>query len=324
MPQETLKTVKIPCTVMRGGTSKGLFFMERDLPPVGQERDTILLRAMGSPDRRQIDGMGGADPLTSKVAIISPSERPDADIDYTFAQVDLHKAIVGYGGNCGNISSATGLFAIQEGLAKVTEPKTVVRVYNTNTKKVLLVHVPCRDGAPEEEGTYSIDGVPGTGPRIDVDFSLTTGSFSGKLLPTGNLVDTIDVPEVGPVECTIMDMANPVVFICAERLGLSGRELPADIEKMPEMKKKLEAIRMTAGDVVKIPRNPGLPLLAFVSLPAEGEKEYSIIGRLMFMGVMHEAYSATAAVCTAVACRVKGTIALTHTQCLAALAWQVV
>ena len=299
----------VPCTIMRGGTSKGIFFMEKNIPPPGSERDALLLKVMGSPDRRQIDGLGGADPLTSKVAIISPSERPDADINYTFAQVDLQQPLVGYAGNCGNITAATGLFAIQEGLVGITEPFTVVKVFNTNTKKMLLLYVPCSDGAPEEEGTYVIDGVPGSSPRIDIDFSLTAGAVTGKLLPTGNTADLLEVPGLGEIKCSIVDIANPCAFVHAGDLGLNGRETPEQLEKMPEIKKNLELIRTMAGKLAGIPENPGLPMLAFVSAPDKDEREYNIISRLMFMQAMHKAYSGTAAICTAVAAGIKGTIA---------------
>ena len=302
------KTIKVPCTIMRGGTSKGIFFMESDLPPAGSDRDLFLLKALGSPDRRQIDGLGGADPLTSKVAIISLSERPDADINYTFAQVDIEHALVGYSGNCGNITAAVGLFAVQEGLANITEPFATVRVFNANTKKVLKIFVPCCNGAPEEEGTYMIDGVPGYSPRIDIDFSLTTGSVTGKLLPTGNVVDFIDIPDLGKIECSIVDIANPCVFMKADVLGLSGRESPDDLETMTDIKNSLEQIRIAAGKMVGIPKNPGLPMLAFVSAPGDQGETYHLISRLMFMGVMHEAYSGTAAVCTAAAAKVIGTV----------------
>lgn len=302
------KYVSVPCTIMRGGTSKGVFFLESCIPLPGEERDAFLLAAMGSPDRRQIDGLGGADPLTSKVAIISRSERPDADINYTFAQVDINSPLVGYTGNCGNITAATGLFAVQEGFVQPAEPYATVRVYNTNTKKLLRIEVPCRGGDPEIEGDYVIDGVPGSGPRIDIDFSLTSGAFTGKLLPTGSRTDMIAVPGLGEIECTIMDMANPCVFVRASDLGLTGREKPDELEKMTEVKGRLDLIRVAAGKMIGIPENPGLPMLAFVSVPQEQENEYHLISRLMFMRVMHKAYSGTAAICTAVAAAAKGTV----------------
>ena len=314
MREKTKKTDRIPCTVMRGGTSKGVFFYEEDIPPAGEDRDKFLCAVMGSPDNRQIDGLGGADPLTSKVAIVSKSERPDADINYTFAQVSIDKATVDYRANCGNITSAVGLFAVEEGFVPSDGPVGMVRIYNTNTDKILNVYVPCTDGYPEETGTYSIDGVPGVGPKLDLDFSGTAGAASGKLLPTGNLIDTLEIPGYGKLEATVVDIANPVVFVRASDLGLGGSETPEELKNRPEIEEVLEKARSMGAQLVGLVDNwekataesPAVPLLAIVSAPVE--KDVSLVCRLMFMQTMHKAYSGTASICTGVAARIPGTI----------------
>ena len=212
---------KIPCVIQRGGTSKGIYFHESDLPEDPELRDKVILSIFGSPDKRQIDGLGGADPLTSKVAIISKSEREDADVNYTFGAVDLYEPIVDYRGNCGNLSSGVGPFAIDEGLIKVEHPETIVRIYNTNTQKILIAHVLTLEGKAKCLGDFAIDGVPGTGAKILLDYAGTAGAITGKLLPTGNCIDTVTIPEIGEVEMTIVDAANPVCFIKSEVFGLS-------------------------------------------------------------------------------------------------------
>ena len=217
---------RIPCVIMRGGTSKAVFLLENDLPRGSAKRDAVILSVFGSPDPRQIDGLGGADPLTSKVAIIGPSQRPDADIDYTFGQVDIHTAYVDYSSNCGNISSAVGPFAITQGLVRAAEPTTVVRIYNTNTKKVFEAEVPVVNGQPAVLGDYKIHGVPGTGARIGVNLAGTVGAKTGRLLPTGNPADWIDVPDFGRLEVSMVDAGSPMVFVRAADLGLVGTESP--------------------------------------------------------------------------------------------------
>lgn len=172
-------------TLMRGGTSKGLYFHERDLPPAGPARDALLLRLMGSPDVLQIDGLGGSRPITSKIAIIAPPSRPDADVDYTFGQVDIGSPLVGWSGNCGNISSGVGPFAVDEGLVPAVDGTTVVRIHNTNTGRIILAHVPVVDGAAAVGGDTAIPGVPGTGAGILMDWSGTVGGRTGRLLPSG-------------------------------------------------------------------------------------------------------------------------------------------
>ena len=179
--------VSIKCVLMRGGTSKGVMFNERDLPANRTEREKLLLAVMGTPDPRQIDGLGGADPLTSKVCIIGPPSVADADIDYTYAMIGIEERMVSWSTNCGNLSAAVGVYAIEEGLVRAQEPYTTVRIYNTNTKQMFQAIVPVKNGAPLVLGDYVIPGVPGSGSEIRLDFSRTTGSTTGKLLPTGNV-----------------------------------------------------------------------------------------------------------------------------------------
>ena len=245
---------RIRCMVMRAGTSKGVYLLENDLPQDPAEREQVILKIFGSPDPRQIDGLGGADPLTSKVAIIGPPSVEGADVDYTFGQVEIHEAKVHFNGNCGNISAGVGPFAILMGLVKAREPVTTVRVYNTNSRKILVEEVPMEDGEPAVYGDFAIPGVPGTGAEIRIDFSQTVGSITGKLLPTGNPVDEVDVPGYGVIRMSFVDMANPLVFVRAKDLGLTGTETPAEVDENPETLKMLEACR---GEIGLCPKGGG-------------------------------------------------------------------
>jgi 2-methylaconitate cis-trans-isomerase PrpF len=265
---------RIPCVIQRGGTSKGVYLHEKDLPKDPESRNKVILAIFGSPDRRQIDGLGGADPLTSKCAIIGPPERRDADINYTMAQVDITKPILDFKGNCGNISSGVGPFAIDEGLVPVKEPETVVRIYNTNTKKILKAYVQTHQGKTKYAGEYAIDGVPGTSSKILLDYSATGGTLKGKLLPTGKPVDVMSVPSIGTFEISCVDAANPTCFIKPDVLGFSGMEGPLD-QKVLDALSKIELIRGTAAKMLGLVddpaearfKSPTLPMLAFVREP---------------------------------------------------------
>ena len=316
---------KIPCVIQRGGTSKGVYLHERDLPEDPELRNKVILAIFGSPDRRQIDGLGGADPLTSKCAIIGPPERSDADINYTMAQVDITTPMLDFGGNCGNISSGVGPFAIDEGLVKVQEPETVVRIYNTNTKKILKAYVQTSHGKTRYTGDYTIDGVPGTGNKILLDYSETGGTLTGKLLPTGKPVDVITIPSIGTFEISFVDAANPTCFIRPEVLGFSGIEGPLD-QKVLGALDKIELIRGTAAKrlaLVDDPaearfKSPTLPMLAVVSEAADyvsytdGSQvradEIDFVSRLFFMQEMHKTYAGTGTVCTGAAALIEGTL----------------
>ena len=316
---------KIPCVIQRGGTSKGIYIHEKDLPKDSELRKQVILSIFGSPDRRQIDGLGGADPLTSKVAIVAPSQRGDADVDYTFGAVDINEPIIDFRGNCGNLSSGVGPFVIDEGLVKATGSETVVRIFNTNTQKILRAHVPTEGGETKYTGDYVIAGVPGSGSKILLDYSETAGAVTGKLLPTGSPVDVVDIPSLGRIEISIVDAANPVCFIEPAVLGFAGTEGPLD-KKVLDSLDKIELIRGTAAKMVGLVdaaekarrETPAVPLLGIVSKPAayksftDGremmEAEVDLVSRLFYMQEMHKTHSATATVCTGAAALIEGTL----------------
>lgn len=333
------KKYHIPCMIMRGGTSKGVFFLENDLPENQQERDQILLNVMGSPDVKQIDGLGGAASVTSKVAIVGVSERADADVDYTFAQVSVDKPLVSYKGNCGNISSAVGPFAIERGLVKVKEPVTVVKIHNVNTGKIIEAEVQIEDGCVKYEGDYAIAGVKGTASPIKLKFLNPAGTISDRLLPTGLAAEVLEVPEVGSIRASIVDAANPLVFVNAKDVGLKGTELPEELEASQEMLDKLEKIRGIAAVRIGLITDyrqsawecPGLPKMALV---AEAKPYKTINGqnidaervdlliRMMSMQKPHPSMAMTGAMCTAAAAVVKDSVVYqvlreeTDTQCI--------
>lgn len=308
---------------MRGGTSKALFFHAHDLPGPGPERDALLKRAMGTPDVLQIDGMGGSRLVTSKIAIINRSTRPDADVDYTFAQADIERDLIGYDGNCGNISSAVGPFAIDEGLVEAVEPVTTVRIYNTNTDKLLIAKVPVADGMARVQGECAIAGVPGTGAEILMDYAGTVGAKTGKLLPTGNVVDRITLSDGRVVEATVCDVANPCVFVAATSLGLTGSELPPDISADSALIDTIGEIQSRVGEMLGMwprwqdVRLPGLPLFVMVAPPEDfvdmsGNAQQATLmdlrARLVFLGKCHDSMAGTGSMCTAAASRIPGSI----------------
>lgn len=315
--------VKIPAVYMRGGSSKAVFFMEKDLPSDPEIRDQVILAAYGSPDAnaRQIDGMGGAVSTTSKVAIISGSKIPGTEVNYNFGQVSITAPLIDYKGNCGNISSAVGPFAIDEGLVAAQQPVTTVRIWQENTKKVIIAEVPVKDGKHQVEGDYSIDGVPGTGAKITLRFLEPGGSLTGKLLPTGNVRDTIETQEYGTFTVSIIDAANPVVFLQSGELGLEGTEID-EIDSNPEILRKLQIIRSYAAVMIGLAKtseeaSPAVPKIAFVS-EAKGYRavsgrvitpgEIDLVARIMSMGKLHRAFALTGAVCTAGAAKIEGTV----------------
>src|SRR4030042_38499 len=212
----------VKCCIMRGGTSKAIFLLKNDLPANEELRDRIIRRIFGAPDVREIDGLGGAAPLTSKVAIIGPPTRKDCDIDYRFGQVNMVEPMIDYVGNCGNISSAVGPFAVDEGLVKAVEPVTTVRIHQVNTNRVIVAHVPVKNKKAEVEGNHVILGVPGTGAKIVLDFADSAGSVTDKLLPTGNVTDVLHVEGEGDIEVSLVDAANPLVFIRVKDEGIGG------------------------------------------------------------------------------------------------------
>lgn len=325
------KKNRVPCMIIRGGTSKGLYFLERDLPADEAARDAILLRVMGSPDVKQIDGLGGAASVTSKVAIVGVSNRPDADVDYTFCQVSVDKALVSTKGNCGNISSGVGPFAIERGLVKVTEPVTYVRVFNTNTNKVIIEEVQCENGSVKYDGDFAIAGVPGTASPIKLRFVRPSGTLKSRpaegtdLLPTGNAVDTLEIPDFGPVQVSIVDAANPLVFVKAADLGLKGTELPAELDSDPAKLDLLEKVRGMAAVKLGLCEDytrsawdtPGIPKMTFVAPPADyttvtgkeiASSDIDLLSRMMSMQKTHPTYAMTGAMCTAAAAIVPGSV----------------
>ncbi len=319
------KVYKLPVTLLRGGTSKGVYLLEKDLPANRKEWDGLLLRLMGSPDKKQIDGLGGSQSVTSKVAILRKSDRPDADVDYTFAQVSVDKAVVSYGGNCGNISSGVGPFAIEKKLVPALEGSTLVRIYNTNTGKVIQEEVPTANGQVLYDGDFGIAGVPGTAAPLKLKFVDPAGTLGKGLLPTGNAVDLLEVPGHGSTEVSLVDAANPLVFVKASDLGLTGTELPEAINGDPELLRLLETIRGLAAmklGLCSTPEEaawvtPGLPKMTLVAPPADyttssGEavkgNQVDLVARMMSMQKPHPSYAMTGAMCTAAAAAVPGTL----------------
>ena len=316
---------KLPVTILRGGTSKGVYILETDLPADRAEWDPLLLRLMGSPDKKQIDGLGGSQSVTSKVAIVKKSDRPDADVDYTFAQVSVDKPLVSYKGNCGNISSGVGPFAIEKGLVEPRDGLTSVRIYNTNTGKIIEADVHTTDGCVDYEGDFAIAGVPGTASPVKLKFVDPAGTLGQGLLPTGNAVDVLDVPGFGPVEVSIVDAANPLVFARAKDLGLTGRELPEELNADGEKLELLEKVRGLAAvklglctDYTRSPwETPGIPKMTFVAeaedyVTPDGKTitkdSIDLLSHMMSMQKTHPSYAMTGAMCTAAAAVVPGSI----------------
>jgi 2-methylaconitate cis-trans-isomerase PrpF len=317
--------IPLRCSILRGGTSRAVFFLENDLPAGREAIEPILLDVFGSPDVRQINGLGGATSQTSKAAIIGPPSRSDADVDYTFAQVSVTAPLVDWGGNCGNISSAVGPFAVDQGLVRVEEPLTTVRIHNTNTAKIIVAKVPVAGRRAARMGDYAIPGVPGTGARIELDFTDPAGSLAGKLLPTGRARDEVEVADGRRITCSIVDAANPTVFLRAEDLGFDGTELPAAIEARTEATDLLEEVRSVVAEWLGLvadrreatARTPGLPKVGYVATPksyasSSGETvpadASDLCARLMSMQTAHRSYMTTGAIATAAAAFVPGTI----------------
>jgi len=315
----------LPAVFMRGGTSRAIMFHARDLPDRA-EWDPIFLGAMGSPDPngRQLNGMGGGISSLSKVCILGPSERPDADVDYTFAQVQIREAAVDYRGNCGNMSSAVGPFAVDEGIVRPNGDTAVVRIFNTNTKKVIRSTFPLAEGRAQTDGTLSIPGVAGTGAPVRLDFLSPGGATTGSLLPTGCVTDRLDVPGLGRIEASLVDAANACVFVRASDLGLTGTELPEQLDADRDLLARLRRIRLAASVAMGIASNEeaaaaihGVPIIGFVA-PARdaptlsGEPiaagQVDLTVRFLSNGQPHRALPLTASLCTAVAARIEGTV----------------
>lgn len=325
MQHEETDQVAIRCTILRGGTSKGVYLFEHDIPPPGPLRDQLLKCIMGTPDLLQIDGLGGARLIASKIAIVKRSARPDADVDYTFAQVDPERDQVIYTSNCGNISAGVGPFAIDAGMVAATAPVTPVRIHNTNTGKILVAHVPVAGGRAKVTGDFAIDGVPGTGAEIRMDYSGTIGAKTGRMQPTGQATDTIAMEDGSTVTVSIVDVANPCVFVQAPAFGLEGGELPEFFVRSPALLERIRELRGKAAERIGLTtdwrdvdrQSPSLPLFVAVSAPApyatmRGEAvdpaSTDLRARLVWYYKCHESMAGTGSMCTAAASRIPASV----------------
>jgi 4-oxalomesaconate tautomerase len=288
---------------MRGGTSKGLMFLSTDLPDDEDVRDRVLLAAMGSPDKREIDGLGGGHPLTSKVAVVSPSTRPDADVDYLFLQVWPDRPEVSDNQNCGNMLAAVGPFAIDQGLLVATQDVTAIRIWMRNTQTLATAFVDTPGGAVRYDGDARIDGVPGTHAPIPLEFADIAGSTCGSLLPTGNVVDVVEGLRV-----TCIDNGMPVVCLAATDLGLTGSEAPAEIEADTAVTARIEALRLAVGPLMNLGdvTDKTVPKMSLLSAPAHGG---AISTRTLIPHRVHEAIGVLGAVSVATACLLPGSVA---------------
>lgn len=320
-------TRSLPCVFMRGGTSKALMFHARDLPQDIVERNSLFLLAMGSPDPygRQLDGMGGGVSSVSKVCVMGPPSRPDADVDYTFAQISVKEARVNYAGNCGNMSAAVGPFCVDEGLLFRPDGPAVVRIHNTNTGKIIVAHFEVREGRSVPRGDLVLPGVTGGGAPVRLDFIDPGGAATGRLLPTGRAVDRFEVEGLGHVQASVVDAANLCVFVRAQDFGLTGTELPADMEgparaaimtQLCAIARQAQVAAGVAADL-ETARALSLPLIAWVA-PRKDSVDLSgmsiaagdvhLCVRMLSDGQPHRALPMTGAICTAVAARIAGSL----------------
>ncbi len=320
-------TRKLRAVFARGGTSKGLIFHASDLPSDRRDWDAIFLSAMGSPDPlgRQLDGMGGGVSSLSKVCVVGPPSREDADVDYTFAQVQINQALVDYAGNCGNMSSAIGPFAVDEGLVAVArDDDVVVRIHNTNTAKLIHANFRVAGGVCASDGELAIPGVSGSGAPVRLDFLDPGGASTGRLLPSGKVCDRLDVAGGPAIEVSMVDAANACVFVAAADLGLSGVEMPDQLAAHPDLLRRLEAIRASAAvamglatTVEEAHERPFIPLIGIVAPPQHSttlsgasipEDAADLVVRMMSNGQPHRALPLTGSLCTAVAALIDGSV----------------
>jgi probable AcnD-accessory protein PrpF len=321
-----MSQLRIPAVYMRGGTSKGVFFLADDLPSDSVERERLLLRVVGSPDRygRHIDGMGGATSSTSKVVIVSRSQRPDCDVDYLFGAVSIEEPLIDWSGNCGNLTSAVGPFAICSGLVAAPENGTArVRIWQANVGRRIVAHVPVQNGEIVEEGDFEFAGLPFPSAEIRLDFLDPGGD--GSMFPTGAVLDRLDVPGVGVVDATLINAGNPTIFVDAGTLGLRGTELQQDVNGDAELLARAEALRAhgavamglgaTAEEISRRrPHTPKVVLVASASgyTTSDGrpvrESDIDLLARIFSMGQLHHAMTGTGAVAIAAAAAVPGTL----------------
>ncbi len=297
-----MKQVAVPCVLMRGGTSKGPYFKLSDVPADRNELEQFLLAVMGSPDERQIDGLGGADWLTSKAAIVGPSERPDADLDYLFGQVIIDKARVDFAPNCGNLTSGVGPFAIEAGMVEAGDPETRLRIFNINTNARIEVVVQTPGGNVVYNGDTAIDGVPGTGAPIELFFKDLVGTKTGELMPTGNPKDLVE-----GVEVSCFDAAVPMIIARAADMGLTGYETPDEINERQDFFGKLEQIRVSASHKMGMgdPTGSVVPKFCIVSAARNGG---AINARYMVPHTCHRTFPLVGGQCLAAACITEGTV----------------
>ena len=316
--------LELPCTLMRGGTSKGIILRESDLPKDRARRDAVILRLFGSPDRRQIDGLGGADPLTSKLAIVGPPTRAGADIDYSFAQIGIERAYVDYSGYCGNILAAVAAYAVDEGYVQAGDEGTAsVRVHTTNANRIVEAEVPVREGRFRWAGDEAISGVPGTAATILLNFADAVGSVSGRLLPSGNPLDLVEIENIGPLEISVVDAGNPMVFARLSDFAVGPTEGPDEIDARGDLIERLEHLRRVVAQRFSLTMVDGtvsenIPLVALVAPPSEytayssgaviDPQSIDFIGREFFAGKLHKAYGIAETVCTAAAAATPGTL----------------
>lgn len=329
-----MKQLRIPAIYMRGGTSKGVFFLAQDLPMDPAERDRLLMRVIGSPDRygKQTDGMGGATSSTSKVVILARSTRPDCDVDYLFGQVAIDRPLVDWSGNCGNLSAAVGPFALSMGLLDgPAEGDAVVRIWQANIARKIVARVPMHGGEVQEMGDFELDGVAFPAAEVKLEFLDPADDGedgvggTGATFPTGNPIDVLDVPGVGKVEATLIRAGNPTVFVDAASLGLQGTELQGDVNGDKALLARAEAVRAVATVMMGDARTPQeatatrqhTPKLCFVARPAgytasDGRAvpadSIDLLARIFSMGVLHHAMTGTGAVAIAAAAAIPGTI----------------
>lgn len=319
-----MKQKRIKAAFIRGGTSKGVFFQAGDLPDDARQRDAMLLRALGSPDPydRQLDGLGGGLSSVSKAVVIGKSARDDADIDYTFAQVSVNEPLVDYAGTCGNLSSATGPFAVDEGLIDARDGEMVVRVFNTNTSKIFHARFDVSDGESAVEGTQRIPGVGHAGARVALEFLSPGGSMTSGLLPTGNVIDDIETAEGEQFRVSLVDATNPIVMVNAADVGIAATEQPDALEAQPGLLARIETIRRAAGvamglgeTVAQVPQ--AVPKIVLVAAPQsfrdiQGERveaeDVDICARALSMGRVHRALPLTLSMCVATACQIEGSV----------------
>ena len=292
----------VRCLWMRGGTSKGGYFLDTDLPRDPAERDALLLRIMGSPDPRQIDGMGGADPLTSKVAVVRRSNRPNVDVDYLFLQVFVDQPIVTDAQNCGNILAGVGPFAVERRIVPTKDGETVVRIYMENTGQIAIVRIPTPGGYVAYDGEARIDGVPGTAAAVPIAFQDTAGSSCGTLLPTGNAVDVID-----GIKVTLIDSGMPCVILRAADMDITGTESPSDLEARQDLRQRLETIRLQAGPMMNLGdvAEKSVPKMTMVNSPQQGG---ALSTRTFIPHRCHKSIGVLGAVSVATSCVTPGAI----------------